>query len=225
MRNYVVATSKDWFSRHPKSNEYNKLSIYYIKDKDELTIEILDKINPRYIFFPHWSWIVNSEIYDRYECIIFHTAPLPYGRGGSPIQNLILKGYKKSPICALRMSKTLDGGPIYKTIEVSLEGNIDEIFARISTHIEDMIIDISKFNPEPIIQKGQPFYFKRLTYENNEIDSSLSLGEIYDRIRMVDGEDYERSYINFGEYKIEFKNAEIKDNQIYANIRLFNKNK
>ena len=222
MKNYVVATSKDWFNKLPKSNKYQELSISNILYKDELSIEKLDKIKPRYIFFPHWSWKVEPEIYERYECIVFHTAPLPFGRGGSPIQNLIIKGFKKSPLCALKMNETLDGGPIYLKKEISLEGNIDKIFSRIAIHIEQMIINICKNNPIPVAQEGIPFTFKRLTYKDNELDDSLSIEEIHDRIRMVDGVDYESSYIRFGEYKIEFTNAEIKNNEILARVRLFN---
>ena len=223
MRNYVVASSKDWFDKLPKSKEYKKLSISYIKDQHELSIDKLEKIKPKYIFFPHWNWKVGPEIYERYECIVFHTAPLPFGRGGSPIQNLILRGFKRSPICALRMSSILDGGPIYLKREVSLDGNIDRIFTRIARNIEKMIINICKDDPTPVNQEGDSYSFKRLKYKDNELTRSLSLEEIYDRIRMVDGEDYQSSYINFGEYKIEFTNAEIQNNEILAKIKLFNK--
>ncbi|KGG12095.1 hypothetical protein [Prochlorococcus sp. MIT 0601] len=223
--NYVVATSKDWFLNLPKSEEYRQLSIDYISDRADLSIENLEKINPRYIFFPHWSWKIDSEIYNRYECILFHTAPLPYGRGGSPVQNLILKGFKKSPVCALRINETLDAGPIYCKQEVSLKGNIDSIFARIGALIEDMIIYICINKPTPIDQEGDPYTFKRLSYKDNELNSAFSLDEIYDRIRMVDGKDYKSSYISFGQYKIEFTNAEIKNNEISAKIKISYKNK
>ena len=107
MTNYVVASSKDWFINHKKSEAYNKLNITEITTKENLTLENLEKINPRYIFFPHWNWKVDSAIYERFECVVFHTAPLPYGRGGSPIQNLILKGLTSSPVCALKMTDIL----------------------------------------------------------------------------------------------------------------------
>ena len=90
MTNYIVASSKDWFNTFPKSKEYSELSLYTISSNDQLNLKYIDRINPRYIFFPHWSWKVKEEIYLNYECVAFHTAPLPYGRGGSPILNLIL---------------------------------------------------------------------------------------------------------------------------------------
>ena len=49
---------------------------------------------PKYIFFPHWSKKVDTKIVNNYECVCFHETDLPYGRGGSPIQNLILRNQK-----------------------------------------------------------------------------------------------------------------------------------
>ena len=138
--NYLVASSKNWFFNYEKSTEYKQLNIYNISDKSDLNIKNLSEINPKYIFFPHWNWKVEEEIYKRYECIVFHTAPLPYGRGGSPIQNLIVNNYEASPVCALKIIEELDAGPIYSQIEVSLDGKIDEIFERIAGVIERLIL-------------------------------------------------------------------------------------
>lgn len=220
MINYVVASSKDWFTEHPKSREYEDLNIIEIKSKADLTVELLEKINPRYIFFPHWNWKVDSEIFERYECVAFHTAPLPFGRGGSPIQNLILRNVEKSPVCALRMTEILDGGPIYDFIEVTLDGTITEIFAKIAVCVEKLIIKICKENIEPQEQKGDIIIFNRLTYADNELRSEYTIKQLYDRIRMVDGLDYQRAYINFGKNKIEFTEAHLDKNCLIAKIKI-----
>ena len=49
--------------------------------------------------------------------------------------------------------------------------------------------------------------------------SSL-LNELYNRIRMVDGEGYKKAYITFGDHKIEFSEAKIVENNLFAKIRL-----
>ena len=221
MINYVVASSKDWYKVLPKSKEYYNLNIIEIKAKADLNVESLEKINPRYIFFPHWNWRVDSEIFERYECVVFHTAPLPFGRGGSPIQNLILRNIEKTPVCALRMTEILDGGPIYDSIEVTLDGTITEIFSKISVCIEKLIIKICQENIKPQEQSGTAVLFNRLTYTDNELKSEYSIKELYDRIRMVDGEGYKNAYINFGDYKIDLKDSQIKNNEIIAQIRLY----
>ena len=38
---------------------------------------------------------------------------LPYGRGGSPLQNLILDNKQKTMISAFKMTERMDEGPIY----------------------------------------------------------------------------------------------------------------
>ena len=38
---------------------------------------------------------------------------------------------------------------------------------------------------------------------------------------MVDGQDYPKAYINFGDYKIEITEAWLLDNELHAKIRLF----
>jgi methionyl-tRNA formyltransferase len=221
MINYVVASSKDWFQEHPKTREYSSLNIIEIKTKNDLNLELLEKFNPRYIFFPHWNWKVDSEIFERYECVVFHTAPLPYGRGGSPIQNLILRNIEKTPVCALRMTEILDGGPIYDSIEVALDGTITEIFSKIAVCVEKLIIKICQENIEPKEQSGAVVTFNRLTYADNELKSEYSIKELYDRIRMVDGEGYKSAYINFGDYRIDITDSQIENNEIVAKIRLY----
>ena len=101
MNKYIIATIKDW-----NINQYNK-SIYkksknwfLVTDAKKLTIRYVKSIKPKYIFFPHWSKRVDSKIINNYECVCFHETDLPYGRGGSPVQNLIIRNHKKTKITA-----------------------------------------------------------------------------------------------------------------------------
>lgn len=221
VKKIVVADSKGWFLSSVKTNSYKKLNIIEIRTKEELSMEYLKEINPNIIFFPHWSWQVKKDIVDQFDCILFHTAPLPFGRGGSPIQNLIIRGFKESPVCAVKMTEKLDSGPIYLRKIVSLEGNLREIFNRISTEIENMIILISagEFNI-PKEQIGDGFNFTRLGRADNAIDISLTIEEIYDRIRMVDGFDYPRAYLTLDDKVIEFTNATIDTAKVCANATI-----
>ena len=75
----LIASSKSWFNEQKKSNKFKELNIKNISKKNELNLEFLKSLNPRYIFFPHWNWKVDELILKNYECIAFHTSPLPYG--------------------------------------------------------------------------------------------------------------------------------------------------
>ena len=220
MKSYIVASSKEWFANHPKSREYKNFNITEIASKEDLNYTNLIKLQPDYIFFPHWNWIVDEKIFNNFSCVVFHTAPLPYGRGGSPIQNLILKGFKKSPLCALEMNKTIDGGAIYCSEEVSLEGKISDIFSNAASIIEKLILKIIKENPTPIQQVGEVEEFKRLKPIDSQLDFSLSPTELFDRIRMVDGLDYPKAFTKIGKYNIKFCDAFIEDGKLHASIEL-----
>ena len=51
--------------------------------------------------------------YLTYNCVCFHMTAVPYGRGGSPLQNLIIQGFSSTLITALKMVKELDAGGVY----------------------------------------------------------------------------------------------------------------
>ena len=104
MSNYIVATIKEWNIKefHEKTPKLPG-NWHLVSDKQELTIELINSLKPRYIFFPHWSWIVPEDILNNAECVCFHMSDVPYGRGGSPLQNLIVRGHKNTKITALRM--------------------------------------------------------------------------------------------------------------------------
>jgi len=217
---YVVASSRDWFQKLDKSENYKSLDVIEISNKEDLTIEFLEEIQPRYIFFPHWNWIVPEKIFNNYECVVFHTAPLPYGRGGSPIQNLILNGYNKSPVNALRMTDCLDGGPIYNSLEISLEGTIDQIFEKIAVVTEKLILSVISAEPIPKEQEGKIVTFKRLKREDNKLPLDVNANELFDRIRMVDGKDYPKAFIEHGPYTLEFFDAELCNSKLTAKVNI-----
>jgi methionyl-tRNA formyltransferase len=216
----VVASSRPWFWKIPKSARFRALDVHEVRNKEDLSLEELERISPRYVFFPHWNWIVAPEIFNRFECVVFHTAPLPFGRGGSPIQNLILADFDRAPVCAIRMTEDLDGGPVYDAIDVSLAGTISEILERIGLAIEELVLRIVEAHPTPVEQVGEPFYFKRLRPEDSELPSSASLEQIYDRIRMVDGEGYPRAFVRWGDKRIEFSDAELSGDALSARVRI-----
>lgn len=218
----IIASSKSWFKLDKKLKKNNKIK--FLSSNKELKLKTIKKFSPDYIFFPHWSWRVSKNIYKNFNCILFHTAPLPYGRGGSPIQNLIIKGIKSAPVCALKMDESIDSGDIYLKKNINLNGNLTEIFDNINNAVNFLISRIIKKNLKAYTQKGKAVYFKRLNTEDNEIKGKLNITQIYDRIRMVDHFEYPKAFINLCNYKVEFSNAKLNSNSLSfkANI-LFNK--
>lgn len=206
---YIVAAIRPW-----NIQEYHETISKFpgdwklISDPKDLTVEMLEKFQPRYIFFPHWGAKVSKEITDRFECVCFHSTDLPYGRGGSPIQNLIARGHHDTKVTALKMIQELDAGPIYFKKPLSLKGSAQEIFLRLSKTVSEMIHEMILNEPKSSPQNGEPTLFQRRTPQMSEIPSKInSLEELYNHIRMLDAEEYPKAFLQYGDLKLEFKKA------------------
>ena len=131
MSSFVVLSEKKWNSDLPKElSNLTSEEWLLISEKEKFTKDFLTEIDAKKVFIPHWSYLIPSSIFDNFECILFHMTDLPYGRGGSPLQNLILRGYKKTKISAIRVEAGIDTGDIYLKKELSLEGSAQDIFER-----------------------------------------------------------------------------------------------
>ena len=221
MTKYVVATWGEWniynYDKYFNSNPDFTL----ITSKDELTLENLKKIDPKYIFIPHWSHIIEEEIYKNFDCVVFHMTDLPYGRGGSPLQNLIVENKESTKISALRVQKGIDTGPIYFKSELSLEGSALEIFERFSkTVYSEMIPQFLEKSLFPTPQEGEPTIFKRRKKEDGSLDKADTIQDIYNYIRMLDAPGYPNAFLNRGDFAFEFKNAKFDGEKVTAVVTI-----
>lgn len=209
----IVATLKSWNIERANQLRQRYQGVHEIlvcTQKEELAYERICEWNPDYILLPHWSYIIPSAITDRWECVVFHMTDLPYGRGGSPLQNLIVRGHKETKISAIKVTSQLDGGPVYMKKPLSLEGSAEEIFVRCSDVVFQEMIPCflaGKLTPEP--QRGEPVVFQRRKPEDGKITSDMELGKIYDYIRMLDAEGYPRAFLDFGGYRLHFEAAKL----------------
>jgi len=220
----VIAFNRSWCQELPKRlKSKTRKKFLIINHKEKMNKSYLDSINVENIFFPHWSYIIPEKIYTNYRCIIFHMTDLPYGRGGSPLQNLIVRGHKETIISAIQCVKELDAGPIYLKKPLSLKGSAEEIFMRASRVVEKMIIEILDTDPTPVPQEGEVVNFKRRTPEEGNWSKVESLDMVFDYIRMLDAESYPPAFINIGKYKLEFTGASQKVDAVYATVKITKK--
>ncbi len=185
--------------------------------------ELIDDINPDWIFFFHWSDIVLKEIYNNYKCVVIHTGRLPKDRGGSPIQNQILKGITHTRVNAIEMKEQVDSGAIYHSIPLTLQGNITDIWLSIASITHKIINYCVTIDPKPIPQNGIPYTYKRIKDNQLKFDSTKDLSYIYDQIRMVDNNSYPNPYIEIEGYKIEFSRAKINNSNIITDAKITKK--
>lgn len=222
MHKYIIVTVKKWnLEQYIVSGFKKNKNFILINDPKKLTLKKLDSIKPKYIFFPHWSFKVNDKIINRYSCVCFHETNVPYGRGGSPIQNLILRNHKKTFITALKMTNVLDGGPVYIKRSLDLHGKAEEIYYRAAKIVFKMIKEIIKRNPKPLKQKGKIVRFKRRKPKQSNIPKNLdNLNNLYDFIRMLDADSYPKAFIKHGKFNIKFNNAKLSKKSINAMVNI-----
>lgn len=221
MANYIVATIHPW-NIEAFEHYTNKLAgnWHLITNKDKLTVENINNLNPDYIFFPHWSWIVPNEIINNWPCVCFHMTDVPFGRGGSPLQNLIIRGISKTKVSALQMTKQLDAGPVYLKHSMELNGSAEDIFKQLALIIVNMITKIVAKKPAPIEQSGDIVCFERRTPEQSEMPSDLSPEKSYDFIRMLDAPNYPKAFIKQGGNKFEFSEAKLENGSLTAKVTI-----
>ena len=214
----VIAISNNLYK---DTSLYQKDNIVYINAKEDLTYEKLKALNPKYVFFPHWSYIIPSQIYENFNCIIFHMTDLPFGRGGSPLQNLIEREIYHTKISAIKCVKILDGGDIYlkRDFDIS-QGSASEIYTRAGAIISEMIDYIIKNNPTPCPQQGKIVEFKRRTPEQSDISKLDNLQKIYDYIRMLDCAGYPKAFLSENNFRLEFSNAQLDTDKITAKVEI-----
>jgi len=214
----VIATIRPWniaeYKRWKVPRGYKKV---LITKKEDLTAEKLKRLNPRYVFIPHWSWIIPRDVYEQFECVVFHMTDLPFGRGGSPLQNLISRGVYKTKVTALRVAKGVDTGPIYlkRPLDIS-KGSAEQLYTKLAEVSFSMMTHIVVRQPAPHPQKGRATVFPRRTLEMSRLPEKATARQLYDHIRMLDAPEYPRAFIEIGVMRIEFSNACLKRGRVTA---------
>ncbi|NIK12252.1 methionyl-tRNA formyltransferase [Alkalibacillus almallahensis] len=220
----VIIANHDWYHK-VYENLTNTLDhqFYYISDRKSLTYDYLSTINPRYIFIPHWSFIIPQEVYENFECIVFHMTDLPYGRGGTPLQNLISRGIYETKLTAIRCEAELDAGPIYLKKDLNLHGSAEEIYMRAAQRIEQMIQEIIETEPTPYEQVGEVVSFSRRKRTEGDLKGIDTLEKAFDYIRMLDATSYPRAYLETAGLLFEFERASLKEGYIHADVKITRK--
>tara|TARA_B100000575_G_C22945501_1_gene547057 strand:+ start:26 stop:700 length:675 start_codon:yes stop_codon:yes gene_type:complete len=220
MKKYVIIAAAGKWNRDFFSNfSTNSYEFVLVQRPEELLSEI-NTSKPDFIFFIHWHWKVVDAVWKNNECIVFHMTDLPYGRGGSPLQNLILRGHINTKLSAFKMGKTFDSGPIFLKKDLSLSGRASEIYLRatiLSTKMIDEII-FKEIKPSP--QLGEVVIFKRRKPSDSKIDNFSSLDALFDYIRMLDAPGYPNAFIESENFRFSFSGSSMTNEILKARLSI-----
>jgi methionyl-tRNA formyltransferase len=97
------------------------------QNKLDSNLNILKRIQPDLIFAFGWSGYLSKKIRSIAPCLILHPSKLPKFRGGTPIQNQLVRGIKNSSVSIIEADDIIDTGKIFFQKKISLKGYLDNI--------------------------------------------------------------------------------------------------
>jgi methionyl-tRNA formyltransferase len=160
--------------------KYTYFKKYKIDPNDNLILEnILKKNQIEIAFFYGWSWIISENIYKNFLSLCLHPSKLPKYKGGSPLQHQIIDGIKQSAVSIFKIYKGIDTGPIYKKVNLSLNGELKNIFKRISFIGAKITIKLlNNFNSNNRIIFFKQRNFHKIYKRRKKKDSEFKLEDI-----------------------------------------------
>ena len=191
MRNILICGYRDW--AHDLFVNVDRCVIdncVYVDDKDLLE-EMVDEYEPKYIFFIGWSWIIKDDIVNNYKCICLHPSPLPKYRGGSPMQHQIINGEKTSAVTLFEMDEGIDTGDILYQKEFSLDGDLNDIYSRVTELGINGVIEIIENGYQNQIKQNEEeaTFYKRRKPSMSEIKiddiSNFTASQLHDKVRAL----------------------------------------
>lgn len=192
---------RDWGkSMHQYANHFIKEEYPGVLDSgmdlctSQSELEQLDTSVYDLIFFIGWSDMISEDLTKRRNCICLHPSKLPEYRGGSPIQNQIMDGVTRSAVTFFVMDEGLDTGEIIYQTPLSLQGDLKDVFTRITRAgyyaVVRIVVDFAKNKkletwPQERVLPAK----KRRTPSMSEITqqdlSELTAEELYNKIRCL----------------------------------------
>ena len=160
--------------------------------------------------------MVKKEFLDLAPCVCLHPSPLPKYRGGSPIQNQIIRGEKMSAVTLFYMTEGVDAGDIVLQEEISFEGHLQDILNRMTETGIRLTKKMLDGKLEATAQdESKATFFKRRQPQQSELKAedfcNKSSEELYDFIRALE-DPYPNAFIVCKDgKKLLFKQCEISD--------------
>jgi len=208
---------RDWaLNIYYEIEKITEHTVIIYRGKEEYSPQEIEIFSPDLILFYGWSWTIDEEIVESFNCIMLHPSALPKFRGGSPIQNQIIRGVRNSKLTLFLMNREMDSGDILEQGPLDLSGSIPEIFKKIELEGLRLTLKILKNGLMPVAQdESKATYFKRRTPEESEItiDELLQSDShyLYNKVRML-GDPYPNAFIRTSDgKKLLIKHVEISD--------------
>lgn len=155
-----------------------------------------EEIQPGWInFMLGCTRIVGEHVLQRNQHnLVVHESKLPLGRGFAPMAWQILEGENVIPICLLEAASEVDAGDIWLEDVIDLQGHelCDEWrTAQGKKTIEICLRFVSNYpNLKPRRQCGDATFYPRRRPEDSQLDTNMTLKQLFPLLRVVDNKRY-----------------------------------
>ena len=165
----------------------------YKPDSTAALTAIIQTYQPDYTVVVAYGRLIPKAITDAYFCINIHPSLLPKYRGATPIQAAILNGDTVSGITLIRMTPTLDAGPILDQVAYPVSSHVTwgEMHADYAQKSAALCLSyIKKWeanqSPEPRVQdEFEASICKKLGPDDAKLDQTESVKRQYAVIRAL----------------------------------------
>ena len=197
----------------PKTKEIalkNNIEVFQPHRIKEDYQKIID-INPDIIITCAYGQIIPKIIldYPKYGCINVHGSLLPKLRGGAPIHWAIINGETETGITIMDMSEKMDAGDIISQakIKITKETILDTLYEEMSRLGAKLLIETlpsitSKTAKRTKQDESLVSFGYNITKEDEKINFSNTVNEVYNHIRGLNSTPGAHSYLNGKRIKI-----------------------
>jgi methionyl-tRNA formyltransferase len=210
-------TLQDWFG--PSINLLKKRLIdlsfeVKITSNFEELAEVFPESQNKICFLLACTQIIPQSLLDKNnENIVIHESALPLGRGWSPLSWQIEEGHNTIPFTAFQATGKIDDGQIVLQKFLQLKGTelLSEIKSLQADLTIEMVIELVKSYKHWSItpQKGKSSYYPRRTIETDQLDPSLPLEQLFNKLRVADNQNFP-AWTNIRGKKFSIKIEEMK---------------
>lgn len=159
----------------------------------------LEEFKPDVTFLAGWSWIIPADVCEKHYIVVFHPSDLPAYAGGTPLQHQILDGITQTKATLFRIAPQIDAGNILMKVDLSLEGNMSDIFKNLRSATVQLLVNLVERWPNvEEIPQGHVVPRRRIKPEESRLTAEhltrLTARELYDFIRCRE-DPYPNAYV------------------------------
>jgi methionyl-tRNA formyltransferase len=162
---------------------------------EDLTLRLIDDAVD-ILFLLSYGRLLPQALLDapRIGSVNLHPSPLPWYRGAAPIERQIMDGCTMSAVSIIRMNGLLDRGELlaqepFTIASSDYRADVEASIVRVGTPLALNVIDqLFHSSATPLAQTGEGSYARKLKPDDDLIDWSYPVAQVYNLVRALSPE-------------------------------------